>query len=641
MATSVTWRIINRTPASLLAGATLAGTLFTALSPWPALAVAFTVSAVLLFIFRKEPYSLSFYTIVFTLFAAWTAYLKPTDTAAFSDVIHGSVEEVTVSPRSQKAYVNTAAHGRIAVIVTDIIPEISEGDKISFRGTAIPPKRNDDVPFYTSRRLNTMASRISGTFVVRPDDIDIIGQDSGFYFTFLHYRRQFADKIHASPLSPEAAGLLSTAIFATDDVGPDIKNNFRITGLSHLLCVSGFHVGVVAAFILLLLSPLRLTGRRMALRYALAAAAIWLYALLVGMSASVTRAAVMLTVFAIAKIIQRRVNPLNTLMLAFCAVLALNPWQIFSAGFQLSFAAVAGILLLARKLNPFAEHKRLLFKTAAVFTAPLAAMLATAPFMLLWFQRMPMLTVPMNAAGTLIFPVFIVVSATGVFLWHAGLPSAALILLSDKLFGALDRLVDTTAYVSGQYSLTMLPTMAELFIIALLTALIVYAFHFKRHRRAVLAIGLCLMAALAGYRLRTPAASLYIDGDARGTDIVLARKGAVEVFTTSSRNYPQTDITPVLAFYGCDSATVSPIDTLINVTGVPALRLRSGNEAVLAATKHTAKAAETSLSPKTQHMVIGADVDPDDRLRLIRACMRCSVPYSDLREQAFFRFYDN
>ncbi|MCX4264329.1 MAG: ComEC/Rec2 family competence protein [Muribaculaceae bacterium] len=641
MATSVSWRIINRTPASLLAGAALAGTLFTALSPWPALAVTFTVSAVLLFIFRKEPYSLPLYALVFTLFAAWTAYLKPACSTAFSDMICGSVEEVTVSPRSQRAYVNTAAHGRIAIIVTDIIPEISEGDKISFRGTAIAPKRNDDVPFYTSRRLNAMASRISGTFVVRPDGIDIIGQDSGLYFTLLRYRRQLADKIHASPLSPEAAGLLSTAIFATDDVGPDIKNNFRITGLSHLLCVSGFHVGVVAAFVLLLLSPLRLTGRRMALRYALAATAIWLYALLVGMSASVTRAAVMLTVFAIAKIIQRRVNPLNTLMLAFCAVLSLNPWQLFSAGFQLSFAAVAGILLLARKLNPFAEHRHLFFKTAAVFTVPLAAMLATAPFMLLWFQRMPLLTVPMNAAGTLIFPFFIVVSATGLFLWHAGLPSAALIQLSDKLFGLLERLVDTTVYVSGEYSLTMLPTMTELLIIALLTALIMYAFHFKRHRRAVLAIGLCLMSVLAGCRLRTPAASIYIDGDSRSTDIVLARRGVVAVFTTSSCNYPLTDITPVLAFYGCDSATVSPVDTIIDATGVPALHLLPGNGTVLVATKHTAKAAKTNLSPKTQHLVIGADVDPNDRLRLIRACMRCSVPYSDLREQAYFRFYDN
>ena len=216
-----------------------------------------------------------------------------------------------------------------------------------------------------------------------------------------------------------------------------------------------------------------------------------------------------------------------------------------------------------------------------------------------------------------------------------------MIQLSDKLFGLLERLVDITVYVSGEYSLTMLPTTTELFIIALLTALIMYAFHFKRHRRAVLAIGLCLMSVLAGCRLRTPAASIYIDGDSRGTDIVLARRGDVAVFTTSSCNYPLTDITPVLAFYGCDSATVSPIDTIIDATGVPALHLLPGNGTVLVATKHTAKAAKTNLSPKTQHLVIGADVDPNDRLRLIRACMRCSVPYSDLREQAYFRFYDN
>ena len=59
--------------------------------------------------------------------------------------------------------------------------------------------------------------------------------------------------------------VLSTAVFATDDVNPDTRDNFRVTGLSHLLCVSGFHVGVVAALVMLILSPMRLTGRRMTL----------------------------------------------------------------------------------------------------------------------------------------------------------------------------------------------------------------------------------------------------------------------------------------------------------------------------------------------------------------------------------------
>lgn len=176
--------------------------------------------------------------------------------------------------------------------------------------------------------------------------------------------------------------------------------------------------------------------------------------------------------------------------------------------------------------------------------------------MLLWFQRLPLLSVPVNSVGTLIFPLFITVSGAGVVLWYAGLPSAAVIHLGDRLFDVLKNVVDGSSGISERYSLIMMPSIAELAIITLILALLVYALHINRHRKAVIATGLCLMGVFAGCRMHAPEPSLYIDGDSRGTDIVVARPGAVKVFTSGRRTHPLSNTAPFLAAYGCDSAVI-------------------------------------------------------------------------------------
>ena len=641
MEATVARRIVDRTPALLFAGAAFSATIFIALNSLYAAVTVAIVTIGVLYIFRKEPMAMILYAIVFTAFAALTASLKPNTSVIAGEELQGTVEEIRETPLSQRAYINTTDAGRVAVIVTDIVPKLSEGDIVRFHGTSTSPHRRSSAPFFTSERLNTAASRITANVIVASQDIVVIGHDNSLNYKLLQRRRDLGDIIHASPLDTEASDILATAIFATDDVNPDLRNNFRITGLSHLLCVSGFHVGIVATLVFIFLSPMRITGRRMTLRYALAVVLIWLYALVVGMSASVTRAAVMLSLFALAKITQRSVNPLNTLLVAFCTVLALNPWQLFSAGFQLSFAAVAGIILLARKLNPFAERNRLWFKTAAIFTIPVAALLATAPIMLLWFQRLPLLSVPVNAVGTLIFPLFMIVSGIGVALWHAGLPSAAIIYIANKLFELLKGIVESTSEFSGRFSLIMAPSVAQFIIIVMLLALLIYALHVRRHIKAVLATGLCLMVVLAGCRFQTPESSIYIDGDMRGTDAVVATHGKVELSTSGGRAYPIINTNPILAAYSCDSLTLKSGADMIKAGKHTIVYLTDASqcpeEAIIIVTRRSAKEApESIIARRPHHVILGADISRDCELRFIHALRRCSVPYTDLRDNAFF-----
>jgi len=122
---------------------------------------------------------------------------------------------------------------------------------------------------------------------------------------------------------------------------------FRITGTYHALVISGLHLGVLAAVVVLLLRSCLLSE---AAALFLATAFAWTYAVLVGGQAPVMRAATGLTLYACGRFLYRRTRPLNLLAAAAIVLLAADPGQLFEASFQLSFLSVAALGALALPL---------------------------------------------------------------------------------------------------------------------------------------------------------------------------------------------------------------------------------------------------------------------------------------------------
>lgn len=132
----------------------------------------------------------------------------------------------------------------------------------------------------------------------------------------------------------------------------ETSEDFRVSGLSHLLVVSGLHVSMVA---LALRRLFRRFGRHAAC--VLSLCGVWWFAWLVGFSPSVLRAATMCSVWLIGRWLFCRADGLNTLGFAAVVVLALEPYALWNGGFQLSFAATFGVLLLAPRLLPRFEKE--------------------------------------------------------------------------------------------------------------------------------------------------------------------------------------------------------------------------------------------------------------------------------------------
>ena len=148
-------------------------------------------------------------------------------------------------------------------------------------------------------------------------------------------------------LGEEQSAILSAVCFGERSFLSDATvAAFRGSGLGHLLVVSGLHLAMVALAV-------RRLMRRVGQRFSCWAtmAAMWLFAWLVGFSSSVVRAAVMGTVWLGGMLLFRRSDGLNSMGFAAALLLAVNPYTLWNAGFQLSFAATAGVLLVAPRLR--------------------------------------------------------------------------------------------------------------------------------------------------------------------------------------------------------------------------------------------------------------------------------------------------
>ena len=183
-----------------------------------------------------------------------------------------------------------------------------------------------------------------------------------------------------SELGPSAWLSRALLLGRTDGAPAYAEDVFRRSGTAHILALSGMHLGILIALSVILLAPL--LGRRRALFAALAIVGIYLG--VVGFRASLARASLMFALATAAVALGRRPDPLRILAVSFIALAFAAPSSVDGLSFQLSFAALAGILIIGRRLD-----RRLQPVLPAVLRRPLAAslgaQLATLPLLLAAF----------------------------------------------------------------------------------------------------------------------------------------------------------------------------------------------------------------------------------------------------------------
>jgi competence protein ComEC len=194
----------------------------------------------------------------------------------------------------------------------------------------------------------------------------------------------------------EAGLLLGLAVGDDSRLDPIVERDFRASGLSHLLVVSGGNVAMVLAPVLALGAALRLSRWP---RFAFGLGTTAFFVVLTGAEPSVMRAGVMAGLALVGLVLGRPRSSASILSAAVVGLLALDPTLVWSVGFQLSVAATSGMIALA---TPISERVRFLPRPVAMaLGATLAAQIGVTPVLLFYFHEVPVSTV---LANVLAFP---------------------------------------------------------------------------------------------------------------------------------------------------------------------------------------------------------------------------------------------
>jgi ComEC/Rec2-related protein len=281
--------------------------------------------------------------------------------------------------------------------------------------------------------------------------VEICGQVGGLGYQLTRFRLWLAATLTANMPDARMAGF-AVAMFIGDRQGLDqeLRASFSATGLSHILSISGMHV---ALFYLFLNYLLGFMGRTLALRHTrtvIILLALLGYLALTGFSPAVCRSVFMLSVIRLSELFFAQKNSLNILALSALVFLLIDPLLVHDLGFQLSYLAVAGILILEPCFNRVISE-RLTWMPRSITSSiamTLAAQLATTPLILLHFGQFPAYFLISNL---LLLPLV----SLGTYLGLAALLLCWIPFVGETLGGLLDTVLFAVAWASD--CIAMLP----------------------------------------------------------------------------------------------------------------------------------------------------------------------------------------
>lgn len=242
----------------------------------------------------------------------------------------------------------------------------------------------------------------------------------------LVYRQELLDRYRTQTAEEEQFAVLAAMTLGDKSaLTKELRETYSVTGASHILALSGLHLGIIY----LLLFRLTLGRRRSWLSQVIIILSIWAFAFLTGLSTSVIRSATMISIYALFSVGGRHRSPVNILCFTAIVMLLVNPASLFDIGFQLSFSAVLAILLLMPLFESFfPEHyfegRPLQHYVYNMVGLSVAAQIGVAPLIAFYFGRFSTYFLLTN---------FIVIPAATMILYGALLvlmiPSLAPVLL--------------------------------------------------------------------------------------------------------------------------------------------------------------------------------------------------------------------
>jgi competence protein ComEC len=220
-----------------------------------------------------------------------------------------------------------------------------------------------------------------------------VSTDTNFYYYINLIKSKLLKSYDVNSFKKDNYNLLMALLFGEKtELSKEISTNYTQAGIIHILAISGLHIALIYGIVLWLTKPLLRIKKGKLYIFLISLCILWFYAILSGFSASIVRAAVMFSVVALAKILNRQANIYNSLAVSALLLLVYNPNYLFDVGFQLSFAAVLSIVIFQPLVRKYSYSKNLIIlKTKELLLISLVAQIGVLPLILYYFGQFPLL----------------------------------------------------------------------------------------------------------------------------------------------------------------------------------------------------------------------------------------------------------
>ena len=316
--------------------------------------------------------------------------------------ICGRVCESTIYDSSQSlildnVYVNgDRISENISVFIYDL-NELEEGNVITFTSTLT--KQN----LFTLGKFNNYSYKYNVVYScsINSKDLTINALSE---LTWAE-RLKFAVKgVLFNNMNKDEASVGYASLFGDKTYIPtDTRDNFSVTGIAHLLAVSGLHVGFVVSIVSYLLNKMKVKGVP---RICTMAVFLAIYCYLCSFSSSVVRASIMFLIMGISQIFGRQYDRLNSLSLAGIICLLYRPLSVYDIGFLLTFACAFCIFMFAKPMENFLIKKRIPKPLAGALAVTIPVELGLLPLLANCFSKVSLLSVITNIICIPIFEMF-------------------------------------------------------------------------------------------------------------------------------------------------------------------------------------------------------------------------------------------
>lgn len=236
---------------------------------------------------------------------------------------------------------------------------------------------------------------------------------TGIDYFMLHLRNDLGEMLK-SKIPDENSSQIALALLLGQkkQLDPNIREAYMQAGVMHILAVSGLHVGIIYALFVLILKPLNLRKEKARIYLFFVILIIWLYAFLTGFSPSVVRAATMFSLITLGQMRERPPSIYNVLAFSAILMVTFNPDVIYEVGFQLSYLAVLGIVMIQPLIiNLWLPPHKVYEYIWQLSSVSIAAQLVTFPLSIFYFHLFPTYFLLGNL---LILPLVFIIMQVGV-----------------------------------------------------------------------------------------------------------------------------------------------------------------------------------------------------------------------------------